>query len=205
MTDQKTAAPYKEWQDEGGRMVQNGAESKAPLYVYADADYEEGDGSYGLHETVKRANEPAIQYRRADLAPMVKPLEWVDENTYGRGQWGNGVFNYQIRCDPGVNHWRWRRVGDNLWHYGEKGQPPLTKDQAKAAAQADYERRILSALTHAPMVTVQLPAEMSAKAVISALKDIECGRGMFGVDGSEDAMWAMNRTGAALKAIAEDE
>lgn len=78
MTDQKTNLPYKEWQDEEGRMVQNGARSAAPLYVYADADYEEGDGSCGLHETVKRANEPAIQYRRADLL-STPPREDADE------------------------------------------------------------------------------------------------------------------------------
>lgn len=55
-----------EWIDRNGRRVQDGAGTNAPIYIYADADYEEGDGSTGLHETVKQANEPAIQYVRAD-------------------------------------------------------------------------------------------------------------------------------------------
>lgn len=87
---------------------------------------------------------------RAAIAPVVKELQWVDDNTYGLGQWGNGIFNYQIRLDPGRDHWRWRRVGSDTWYYGEEGQPPLTKERAKDAAQADYERRILSALATPP-------------------------------------------------------
>jgi hypothetical protein len=34
--------------------------------VWADADYEVGDGTCGLHETQKPANEPAIPYVRFD-------------------------------------------------------------------------------------------------------------------------------------------
>ena len=33
-----------------------------PKYIYADYDYEIGDGSCGLHEEEKRANEPAQRY-----------------------------------------------------------------------------------------------------------------------------------------------
>lgn len=78
---QPDVQPPAEWADEDGRRVKNGAGTKAPLYVYADADYEEGDGSTGLHETVKRANEPAIQYVRADAisaaeARAAKDMQW---------------------------------------------------------------------------------------------------------------------------------
>ena len=46
---------------------QSGAGTKAPETIFADADYEFGDGACGLHEDDKRANEPAIVYVRADL------------------------------------------------------------------------------------------------------------------------------------------
>jgi len=45
---------------------QDGRHSEAPTLVFADADYEVGDGSCALHEDGKRANEPAIVYARAD-------------------------------------------------------------------------------------------------------------------------------------------
>lgn len=45
---------------------QDGSKTNAPYCVFADADYESGDGSCGLHETPKSANEPAIVYVRAD-------------------------------------------------------------------------------------------------------------------------------------------
>lgn len=39
----------------------------APERIYADADYDIGDGNCGLHEIRKRACEPAIEYVRADI------------------------------------------------------------------------------------------------------------------------------------------
>lgn len=45
---------------------QDGRDSQAPMLVFSDADYEDGDGSTGLHGDAKRANEPAIVYVRAD-------------------------------------------------------------------------------------------------------------------------------------------
>ena len=45
---------------------QDGRDSQAPMLVFADADYEDGDGSMGLHGDAKRANEPAIVFVRAD-------------------------------------------------------------------------------------------------------------------------------------------
>lgn len=49
-----------------GYDVQTGAETNAPSVIWADADYEVGDGACGLHETQKPANEPAIPYVRFD-------------------------------------------------------------------------------------------------------------------------------------------
>jgi hypothetical protein len=45
---------------------QDGSNSGAPSMVFADADYEIGDGKCGLHEDGKQANEPCIVYVRAD-------------------------------------------------------------------------------------------------------------------------------------------
>jgi len=45
---------------------QDGADSLAPSLIFADADYDIGDGRIGLHEDDKQANEPAIIYVRAD-------------------------------------------------------------------------------------------------------------------------------------------
>ena len=46
---------------------QSGAGTNAPETIFADADYEFGGGTCGLHEDDKYANEPAIVYVRADL------------------------------------------------------------------------------------------------------------------------------------------
>ena len=45
---------------------QDGRHSDAPSVVFADGDYEVGDGTCGLHPDGKRCNEPAIIYARAD-------------------------------------------------------------------------------------------------------------------------------------------
>ena len=44
---------------------QDGRHSDAPSVVFADGDYEVGDGTCGLHADGKRCNEPAIIYARA--------------------------------------------------------------------------------------------------------------------------------------------
>lgn len=49
-----------------GVEYQTGDGTDAPTLVYADADYEVGDGKCGLHESGKQANEPTIVYVRAD-------------------------------------------------------------------------------------------------------------------------------------------
>ena len=46
---------------------QDGSETGAPALIFADADYEIGDGKCCLHEDDKQANEPAIIYVRADV------------------------------------------------------------------------------------------------------------------------------------------
>ena len=45
---------------------QDGRHSLAPQIIFADYDYEVGDGKCGIWEDAKSANEPAIVYARAD-------------------------------------------------------------------------------------------------------------------------------------------
>ena len=45
---------------------QDGSQSEALAVIFADADYESGDGNVGLWADSKNANEPAIVYVRAD-------------------------------------------------------------------------------------------------------------------------------------------
>ena len=45
---------------------QDGRDSEAPALLFADYDYEVGDGTCGVSEDGKRCNEPAIVYARAD-------------------------------------------------------------------------------------------------------------------------------------------
>lgn len=62
-----------------GFKYQTGEGTNTPTFIFADADYEIGDGSCGLHECVKRTNEPGIVYVRADsylaLSARVAELE----------------------------------------------------------------------------------------------------------------------------------
>ena len=45
---------------------QDGRNSEAPSLLFADGDYEVGDGTCGLHPDGKQCNEPVIIYARAD-------------------------------------------------------------------------------------------------------------------------------------------
>lgn len=49
-----------------GYDIQSGDCTESPAVVFADADYEVGDGSCGLYGDQKTANEPAIPYVRID-------------------------------------------------------------------------------------------------------------------------------------------
>ncbi|GHE88602.1 hypothetical protein GCM10016455_05920 [Aliiroseovarius zhejiangensis] len=49
-----------------GYEIQSGADTCAPTLIWADSDYEVGDGLCGLHPDQKGANEPSIPYVRFD-------------------------------------------------------------------------------------------------------------------------------------------
>jgi hypothetical protein len=72
----------------------------------------------------------------------VKPLEWHKSEIIGwNGDWHTVPTSYSIRCAD-ENGWKWSGFGG--FGYGR------SDEAAKAAAQADYERRILSALEATP-------------------------------------------------------
>ena len=55
-----------------GYSVQSGEGTSAPSVVWADADFEVGDGTCGLHADQKPANEPAIPYVRIDALIAIR-------------------------------------------------------------------------------------------------------------------------------------
>ena len=78
------------------------------------------------------------EYIRADLArPKVKPLEWMDG-------WADGTCYDVTPFNPIEYTHRISKLKDGTYHshFGVFE----TLEAAKAAAQADYERRILAAL-----------------------------------------------------------
>ena len=79
-----------------------------------------------------------VEYLRADLArPKVKPLVWVD--LYGDGS------RYEVSLDDPLGYEdsiHGLQDGTYHSHFGAFA----TLEDAKAAAQEDYERRILAAL-----------------------------------------------------------
>ena len=76
-----------------------------------------------------------VKYIRADLAkPRVKQLQWITPSPTTDGKWQDTTGIYDIE--------------ESILFIGhvETGTPYITDKEAKAAAQADYERRVLSAL-----------------------------------------------------------
>lgn len=63
---------------------QDGSGTAAPSLVFADADFEAGDGRMCLHEDDKQANEPAIIYVRADA--YMAALAQIDSLTKEQGK-----------------------------------------------------------------------------------------------------------------------
>lgn len=71
--------------------------------------------------------------------PKVKPLEWVLSTTpFWNDDWHTSTTGYVIRC---ADEWGWK-WSNSIGCSGHERSP----EAAKAAAQADYEERILSAL-----------------------------------------------------------
>lgn len=92
-----------------------------------------------------------IERLSADLAPMVKPLVFGRAEKSGMNLQADCAFGrYYIAARPdGV--WLWWRPASGPAHHG----PAKSEDDAIQQCQADYERRILSALIPAPITQAQ--------------------------------------------------
>ncbi|MCG7520861.1 hypothetical protein [Ruegeria sp. Ofav3-42] len=91
-------------------------------------------------------------YIREDISPAavtVKPLEWKPQPD-GIQYWGVGPGAIFVVHDFNEIETRPEK------HFEYSGDPYQTLDEAKAAAQADYKSRILSALTPAPVADVSI-------------------------------------------------
>ncbi|MGB1214765.1 MAG: hypothetical protein ACPG4X_15475 [Pikeienuella sp.] len=82
----------------------------------------------------------------------VKPLEWSQARIYGKhfrdtARDMDGVLRYEVGVVPGKHYCCIRLPKGG----GFKSIPCASVEEAKAVAQADHERRILSALTPAPV------------------------------------------------------
>lgn len=106
--------------------------------------------------------------------PTVKPLVWrtlQDKYDGGRGHYGTGAFGHWYCV-----HRRKSGVWDIVHHVDGKSihlEPRDTIEAAKAAAQADYEARILSVLDMQPTVSPELLATThDVAALMEALSDL---------------------------------
>lgn len=81
---------------------------------------------------------PSVKYVRADLPPKVKPLVWHGPDVGDEYSASGGGVVYVIRT----------QTEKGYWVSGVRGYFS-TIEAAQAAAQADYEARILAALVQA--------------------------------------------------------
>jgi hypothetical protein len=119
--------------------MENGQNKRTVNFRKLDP-YGQRGHDYDLAYTV--TSEPLFAAPAAPAAPQprVKPLAWRD--TRGDGtQWANTIFGLQYCASE--KGWGFRNYPDQ---YPAGGGV----EEAKAAAQADYETRILSALESAP-------------------------------------------------------
>ncbi len=112
---------------------------------------------------------------------IVKPLEWHKSNMPAwDGDWHTTTpVIYTVRCAD-ENGWKWSSSGGHGYAW--------SPEAAAAAAQADYEARILSAID-----TTALDAELSAlRSQVSALTEerdrlrADCGILLAEIDGLEE-------------------
>jgi len=103
-------------------------ENKLPERIWA--------GKYRSTWWQSRPHHQMTEYIRADLAaPKVKPLVWEDRKTVGE------MMQYRVHIGYGLMNGVFALTlsGSTIGEFS-------SEEAAKAAAQADYERRILDAL-----------------------------------------------------------
>ena len=131
------------------------------------------------HDLIRRGDAlallpPASAYRAAIAAlpavkPAVKPLEWeVTDWSAGDGVQGENDCEWEAR----VSDWRymveWRGRGEfRVTMPDDTDASAQSLEAAKAAAQADYEARILAALDVQPA-----PVAPEVAALVEAVREI---------------------------------
>lgn len=133
--------------------------------------------SDGLPETEVKAVAAAIMATAAiaaylaalpapDLADglVVKPLEWHPSNTGMSGDTHTTPTLYTVRFVDDRDGWRWMGLGGHGYE--------VTAEDAKAAAQADYSRRILSAIDTSALSAKLAAAERERDATRGLLTDL---------------------------------
>lgn len=126
--------------------------SKATLLRYADTlsgEYVSDDDidsvADGLRALSAQQREPVVR---------VKELEWFRDSmkcSYParyKATTHDGLGDYSVSGSESDNEWRWFRNG--YYVRGHYLHNPMTLDEAKSAAQADYEQRIRSAIEIIP-------------------------------------------------------
>lgn len=109
-------------------------------------------------DTIRSMIDELLAYRSSDKGEVVKPLEWGEWSQGGFIANMNGLLEYSIA--RGQVHWR---VYVGKHHYLGAFD---TLEEAKAAAQADYETRIRSALvSQSSPKGVEITEEMVERAL----------------------------------------
>lgn len=117
-----------------------------PELIWAKAEMEYGAIVIGLFADTVRYLPEGTMYRRADLPPKVKPLEWKQyegDIFCAKTPWGC----YFAQWDDEVGaFFSSLELGDHEDPIIIQPQDVASLSEAQDAAQADYETRILSAL-----------------------------------------------------------
>lgn len=139
----------------------------------------------------------------APVSVKVKQLEWTDNYArYASNPWGG--YSIVSRCGPDAS-WEW-----SGWRQSSRGDIDESDDdyqtvsEAKAAAQADYETRILSALDVTPITLADAPAGSGMIDVEqSFLQDVAAALKADATDLGKEAriLDAFRKSFAALKSV----
>lgn len=152
----------------GPDVMQVAARQLAKLRAgHWDEQQATGDGKALIALSVPSGQQDHVDRLSAKAGQVrVKPLEWTARYAKydgGKEHYGTGIFGhwYCVKREKGGVWSIMCHIGGHVCHL----PPSKTLEAAKAAAQADYEARILAALdlTPPPAVTVQKAAAVPKK------------------------------------------
>lgn len=154
------APPPPEQEETLGSILSDLAARQEPLGKDMEVVWDQNTAT--LYESEEPTTEPLASPAPGRAGPMVRALEWLSpvKPFYA-------VTPFCQYCIDSVNddtgpHWQ-----TTISYQGSMYRRHDTEEEAKAAAQADYERRILSALTPAAPAPVAAQPQPSAEVVAS--------------------------------------